>query len=44
MYKMHINEIDIENRIYNCYFDNFVKIKKKTETNSKVKEHEEKKV
>ena len=27
MYKMHANEINIKNRVYNYYFDNFIKAK-----------------
>ena len=33
IYKMHINEINIKNRVYNYYFDNLNKAKKKKKQN-----------
>ena len=28
IYKMHVKEVNIKNRVYNYYFDNLVKAKK----------------
>ena len=31
IYELHIIKIDIKNRVYNYYFDNLIKAKKKKE-------------
>ena len=33
LYKMHYKQITIENRVYNCYFDYYIKSKKQETKN-----------